>query len=224
MGIRRDKSVVGYLRRPPGKHSFGNGLELIVSPLGKSSWRLRIRALGKDKAIRLDHASAFHNLNWARARADELRLNPASTGSDMPALGGAMAEWSARNLATRRSSQRHHHKTLKRIKKHPIKLWDVRVDQLDRRSVVDRLEQIKDIDTAGCIYYWIREALETLVDRGVLFACSLGRKPESLTLKKSATSRPKSYGQDYASLASLYRAIAWSNPSRSVRLAAQTST
>jgi len=210
----------GYGKRAPGQYRFGAGLELHVGKTGVSSWKLRTRSDGKDTTVNIGSANAHHNERWARACiADIIAGKAVESGT----LGSALEDWAESKLITKRWSDRHYTKTLERIKKHCSDLWDLQTTDLTRPLIVQRLEKIPDIDTAGRIYSWIRECLETQVDRGSLKFCVLGRKPETLTLPKSAKNRHKSLEGDYDELRELFRAIKLSDATRSVRLAGQVS-
>lgn len=210
----------GYGKKAPGKYSFGSGLELHVGKTGVSSWKLRTRSDDKDTTVNIGSANAHHNERWARSRMTDIENGSAIEAGS---LGSALEDWAESKLITKRWSDRHYTKTLERMRKHCSGLWDLQMANLTRPVVVQELEKIPDIDTAGRVYSWIRECLETQVDRGSLKFCVLGRKPETLTLPKSQKNRHKSLEDDYDQLRELFRAIRLSDATRSVRLAGQVS-
>ena len=219
MALNESTGVKGYAKRPPGRHSYGDNLELHVSPLGKSVWKMRIRTYGKNTVRKLGEANSFQNVSWARAQIDSIRSS-VSVAED--SLGFVMTKWAESKLITQRWSQEHHDKTISRIEKALEPLWSSPIHQLTRPGIVSTLEQVADVDTGGRVYSWLRDCLESCVDRGELPFCVLGRKPQSLTLTPAQTRRRrKSFGSDYEALRELYRAIRLSNSARSVRLASQ---
>lgn len=210
----------GYGKKEPGQYSYGAGLRLHVGKKGVSSWHFRIRSNGKDTTTIIGAADSQQNERWARRQIELMK-----TGQHVNAgtLGPAIMDWAGSKLKTKRWTDRHYLKTTERIKKHCGQLIDVKIDDLTRPMIVSHLETIDDIDSAGRVYSWIKECLEVLVDRGTLSYCVLGRKPETLTLPKSAKNRQKSYKADYTLVAELLRAIKLSDATRSVRLAGQLS-
>ena len=211
----RGQVALGYAKKSVGKHSYGDGIYLRVTPTGVSTWVLRVREGGKDTFKRLGSASAQFPIALARAAAQDYRDGAASGDADLT-LGDALTEWAA---AKRKAkwTERHYEKTLARLKKHYAPLWDTPVMSLRRPDIITHLEGIDCVDSAGRCYNWLRECLETLVDRGRLEHCILGRRPETLTVPTSQRRRQPSYGADYASLAQLYAAIKHSDASRAVR-------
>ncbi|MDC1314965.1 tyrosine-type recombinase/integrase [Pseudomonadales bacterium] len=220
MGLKSNGGVKGYAKQPPGKHSYGDGLELHVSATGKSVWKLRDRKGGRDTTTKIGDAHSIHNVHWARSRVEEHRAGVV-VASD--SIGAALTDWARTKLVSKRWSGRHHQKTLARLEKHCASIWSTPVESLTRPVIVKALETVSDIDSAGRVYSWIHDCLESMVDRGELAYCVLGRKPQSLTLPAGQSRRRKSYGSDYAALAELYRAVRLSNSARSVRLAGQLS-
>ena len=208
----------GYGKREPGKYGFGNGLELHVRKTGVSAWKLRERVNGKDTSVVLGHADAHHNERWAR-REIEKRLEGQAV--NLASLETALKDWAENKLISQRWSQRHYDKTLERLAKNCAPFWQTDIAKLDRPFIVDQLEKVSCIDTAGRCYTWIRECLETEVDRGNLPYNVLSRKPETLTIPAHQVKRHKSFDADYAKLKELLRAIRLSDRTRSVRLAGQ---
>lgn len=210
----------GYGKKEPGQYSYGAGLRLHVGKKGVSSWHIRIRSNGKDTTTVIGAADSQQNERWARRQIELMKTGQqVSSGT----LGPAITDWANSKLKTKRWSTDHHKKTTDRIKKHCGKLLEVKIAELTRPIIVSELETIDDIDTAGRLYAWIKECLEVQVDRGALDYCVLGRKPETLTLPKSAKDRQKSFGENYTKVAELLRAIKLSDATRSVRLAGQLS-
>lgn len=210
----------GYAKREPGRYSYGAGLWLHVGKTGLSKWKFRSRDNDTDTTIDLGTANSHNNERWARS---QIKLVKDGQQISAGTLGPAIMDWAGSKLKTKRWSDRHYLKTTERIRKHCGKLFDVKIDDLTRPMIVSHLETIDDIDSAGRVYSWIKECLEVLVDRGTLSYCVLGRKPETLTLPKSAKNRQKSYKTDYSLVAELLRAIKLSDATRSVRLAGQFS-
>jgi len=210
----------GYGKKEPGQYSYGAGLRLHVGKKGVSSWHFRVQSNGKDTTTIIGAANSHNNERWARS---QIELMKDGQHVNSGTLGPAMKNWADSKLKTKRWSERHHEKTTERIKKHCGKLLEVKVSDLTRPMIVSHLETIDDIDSAGRVYSWIQECLEVLVDSGTLTFCVLGRKPQTLTLPKSAKNRQKSYEGDYEQLKELYRAIKLSDATRSVRLAGQVS-
>tara|TARA_R100000951_G_scaffold115512_2_gene123834 strand:- start:303 stop:1412 length:1110 start_codon:yes stop_codon:yes gene_type:complete len=208
----------GYGKKEPGQYSYGAGLRLHVGKKGASSWHFRIRSNGKDTTTIIGAADSQQNERWARRQIELMKSGQQVSSST---LGPAIMDWASSKLKTKRWSDRHHEKTTERIKKHCGKLLEVKIAEITRPMIVSHLETIDDIDSAGRVYSWIKECLEVQVDRGALDYCVLGRKPETLTLPKSAKNRQKSFEADYAKVAELLRAIKLSDATRSVRLAGQ---
>lgn len=210
----------GYGKKEPGQYSYGAGLRLHVGKKGVSSWHFRVQSNGKDTTTIIGAANSQQNERWARRQIELMKSGQqVSSGT----LGPAIIDWASSKLKTKRWTDRHHEKTTERIKKHCGKLLEVKIAELTRPMIVSHLETIDDIDSAGRVYSWIKECLEVQVDRGALDYCVLGRKPQTLTLPKSAKYRQPSFAEDYAKVAELLRAIKLSNAMRSTRLAGQLS-
>lgn len=210
----------GYAKRESGRYSYGAGLWLHVGKTGLSKWKFRTRAKNSDTTIDLGLANSHNNERWARS---QIKLVQDGQQVSAGTLRPAIKEWANSKLKTKRWSDSHYLKTTERIEKHCGHLLDVKIDELTRPMIVSHLETIDDIDSAGRVYSWIKECLEVLVDRGTLSYCVLGRKPQTLTLPKSAKYRQPSFAEDYAKVAELLRAIKLSNAMRSTRLAGQLS-
>lgn len=204
----------GYAKKPTGRHSYGDGLYLQVSPKGLSVWKLRVREGGKDTLKKLGTASSAHNVHWARARAEELL----ETGSNRAGTLGAMLEaW----IAEKDWSDSHRDKTLGRLKTHLAPLWDTQAGELTRPEFISVLSDVDSKDTAGRLFTWCRECLEDAVDNGELGICVLGRKPDRFKVSKKHRNPRASFGRDYDGLRTLYRDIKTGEATRSVRLASQ---
>ena len=53
--------ALGYAKRKPGKHSYGDNIYLRVSPKGPSTWVLRVRDRSKDTFERLGAGVPEHS-------------------------------------------------------------------------------------------------------------------------------------------------------------------
>jgi len=225
--------VAGYGNKPPGRHGYGDGLLLQVSPKGKSTWYVRFKANGKWTMRSIGEASQTFNSTHAgrkaadlieQAKSGEVTLRSEQVGSrkiDRGTLGGMVTHWADRMLSQGTWTERHHVKTLERMEKHLAPLWEVKTAELTRPQITRHLETIASVDTAGRMFSWVKEALEDACDRGQLEFCVLGRKPKSLTVPKSRRNTRPSYGEDVDKLTELYKAITLSDASRSIRLAGQ---
>lgn len=209
----------GYARKAPGRHSYGEGLILEVSPKGKSVWKLRTKVAGRDTLRKLGEASSHQNVHWARARAADAKVTDGQVIATN-SLGFYLTEWAEFKERTGHWDSRHHSKTIGRLQKSLGPYWSKPVTDLRRVDLVTHLETLDSRDTAGRVYVWCAECLETLVDRGLLTHSVLGRKPDTLKVSKRNRQPRKSYGTNYTALAALYRKFKLSDLSRSVRLGA----
>lgn len=219
--------ITGYGSKRPGKHGYGDGLVLMVSPKGTSTWYARLKIGNKETMRKIGRASTRMNSNTAarlcadlveQARSGEVFLRSDPKGRKNPnqaLLGGFLIKWASGKLKTGRWTERHHNKTIERMEKHLLPLWKRPVADLTRPEIVEHLKTIESVDTAGRMFSWIKEALEDGVDTGTLDMCILGRKPAALTAGKG--NKRKSYGNDPEAIRKLYRTIELSDRTRSVR-------
>lgn len=225
--------VTGYGNKPPGRHGYGDGLVLQVSPKGKSTWYVRFKVNGKWTMQSIGEAGQMLNSTHAKRRAAD-RIEQAKSGGvtlrseqvgtrklNRATLGGTVTHWAGRMLSQGSWTERHHAKTLERMEKHLGELWAVKSAELTRQQITRHLETIQSVDTAGRMFTWVKEALEDSCDRGELDYCPLGRKPKSLTVPKSKRNTRPSYGDNIEKVSALYKAITLSDASRSVRLAGE---
>lgn len=225
--------ITGYGNKPPGRHGYGEGLVLQVSPKGKSTWYVRFKVNGKWTMRSIGEAGQTLDSTYAKRRAADL-IEQANSGEvslrservgtrqlDRMTLGGMVTHWANRMVTQGSWTERHHAKTLERMAKHLEPLWKVKSADLTRPQISRHLETITSVDTAGRMFTWVKESLEDACDRGEMDFCVLGRKPKSLTVPKSRRNTRPSYGDDMVKMSALYKAIRLSDACRSVRLAAQ---
>ena len=218
-------SVTGYGGRKPGKHNYSNGLRLDISPKGKSVWVARVKIDGKyvtrklaDANEKCDRDDAWRLLREFKAMADQGEVKVKSSYT----LGKMMTAWSDDKIDPGREkpwSERHHQKTVSRLKKALGDLWDTRMEDITLRGLnthlIDWVGQGNSRDTAGRVWGWVREAWEEQVNLGNFEYCPLNRKPDRLRVRKGEGF--PSYGADIPKLRKLYHAIRLSDHARSVR-------
>lgn len=232
-GLSKVSRVTGYGNKPPGRHTYGDGLLLQISPKGKSVWYVRMQVNGKWTMRSIGQANQSLTVKTARQRAADL-IEQAKSGDialrseqigpsrlNRATLGGTVTHWANRMLKQGNWTERHHAKTLERMEKHLLPLWKEKSAELTRPQITRHLETIDSVDTAGRMFAWVKEALEDSCDRGELEFVVLGRKPKSLTVPKSKKNTRPSYGDDIGKLSALYNDIRLSDASRSIRLAGQ---
>ncbi len=138
-------------RAPPGKHTDGGGLTLVVKPSGRRSWVARVTAGGKRRDIGLGAYPAV-GLDEARQRTEELRARallvdgrivpaPNRQIAAVPTFAQAAASVHALN-APRWRNARHAHEWLGSLHRHAETLLDLPVDRITRADVLDVLHPI----------------------------------------------------------------------------------
>ena len=131
---------------PPGKHSDGLGLSLVVKKSGHRSWVARFSIDGKQKDVGLGGYPKV-SLADARRRHAELRAevldgdNPATRGPKIPTFGEAAAAVHAMN-APRWRNDHHSDEWLGSLRRHAAPLWDMQADRIRRADVLAVLHPI----------------------------------------------------------------------------------
>ena len=117
--------VTGYGNKSPGRHGYGDGLLLQVSPKGKSTWYVRFKVDGKWTMRSIGEAGPTLNSTHARRRAadlieqakgGEVFLRSEQVGTrklNRATLGGMVTHWADRMLQQGNWTERH------RLLRHP---------------------------------------------------------------------------------------------------------
>ena len=155
---RLDEAMVPHA--PPGKHSDGGGLTLLVKPSGRRSWVARVSVNGKRRDIGLGGYPEV-TLDEARSKAAQFRAEAAdrkaagngAAGADtaaslraqhllrMPTFGEAAAAVHALN-APRWRSERYAAEWLDSLRRHAAPLWHTPADRITRTDVLEVLHPI----------------------------------------------------------------------------------
>ena len=132
---------------PPGRHTDGFGLSLVVKPSQRRSWVLRYSVHGRRRELGLGGYPAV-SLEEARRRAAALRAQHCATptpgarrNGKMPTFAQAAAETHALHEPQWRSA-RHAAEWLDSLRRHAAPLLDMPVDRITRSDVLAVLHPI----------------------------------------------------------------------------------
>ena len=132
---------------PPGRHTDGNGLSLVVKPSQRRSWALRYSDRGTRRELGLGGYPAV-SLEEARRRAAAIRaqygagLTPGARRSgEVPTFAQAAAEFRALHQPQWRND-RHAAEWLDSLRRHAAPLLDMPVDRITRSDVLAVLHPI----------------------------------------------------------------------------------
>lgn len=231
-------SVRGYANKAPGKHSFGQGLILKVSPKGKSVWYARLVVQGKDTLRAIGLAGPDMSARDARLKLVDIQeqsrqglitLRGGAPNSELAGdrvLGAIVMDFCKMMLAKQQGGwgDQHYKKTVPRIKDTLGPLWTQDAESLTRADIIQHIKagiaEGKSRDTASRVFGWVSDALIEAEDSGVIKEAVLGgRRPKSLIAPKGESRA--SYGGDLAKLKQLYINLDNSDSSKVVRYAAQ---
>lgn len=231
-----NEEVRGWGGHPVGLHRKGKFLFLRVNPGGSSVWILRFRHEGRQHKIKIANADFRCNRAAAEVKAkmmmnkikeegrSSIRQETGYLGSTATRdqLGGLMTHWSNNKLARGRWTQRHRDKTLARLERHLAPLWNVHLQDIRRRTLIEHLEESVaklSVDTAGRVFNWVKDALEEAVNEGRLDTNPLGAKPAQFVIGKGKGYA--SFGSDLLQLRNLYHRIGMEKRARIVVLSGQ---
>ena len=149
---------------PPGKHSDGLGLSLVVKKSGHRSWVARFSIDGKQKDVGL---GGWPGVSLAEARRKHAEIrgevfdgdDPARR-SKVPTFGECAAKVHAMNAPLWRNGQ-HSAEWLNSLRRHAAPLWDMQADRIRRGDVLAVLTPIwhDKPETARRVRQRIRKAL-----------------------------------------------------------------
>ena len=182
----------GYGNRKPGTHrsGFGNGIFLHVAKDGASTWHVRFKLNGKDVSRRVETANQACDLNRAKALSVDV-IAKAQRGDTGRArgltsndLGTHFTAWAHAKLTSGSWRPRHHQKSLETAEQKLGTLWLKPSNAINRKELIEQLEQSGSSDRAGRVFNWLDEMFEELLNRDVLQSKPLGKKPQTLKPKK----------------------------------------